>query len=156
MSRFQWSFSQFNQTAGQGVYLQDPWQDVGRHTHAVHCLPHNATLETGLKYVLHVRAWLSQDVYVTFISDPIVVDHSPPSLMKRKRVIESDVTCRTDVDYVTTEPDVTACWDGVFRDSDSPVARYQVWVGTAPYGKTYLFLMLSVHHYVLSLTVPNV
>ena len=94
-------------------------------------------LETGLKYVLHVRAWLSQDVYVTFISDPIVVDHSPPGLVKRKHVIESDVTCGRDVDYVTTEPDITACWDGVFRDSDSHIARYQVWVGSAPFGETF-------------------
>ena len=51
-------------------------------------------------------------------------------------VIESDVTCKKDLDYVTTEPYVTACWGGLFQDLQSPIARYEVWVGMSPFGKS--------------------
>jgi hypothetical protein len=36
---------------------------------------------------------------------------------------------------------VTACWEGVFRDSDSGVVRYDVWLGTSPHGQS-----LGVYH----------
>ncbi|KAK7092487.1 uncharacterized protein [Littorina saxatilis] len=140
VSRFQWSFSLFNKTEGDGVFVADEevWFDVGRNTDVIHCLPGSRVLQSGLRYVLHVRVWLSRDKYSTFTSEPVVVDQTPPKAMKRRTVIESGVTCKKDVDYVTTEPYVTACWNGVFQDPESPITRYEVWVGTARYGSDFL------------------
>ena len=145
--RFEWSFSFFNKSAGDGVFdaaTEPAWRDVGRDMNIVYCLPGNRVLEPGLSYVLHVRVWLSRDKRMTFTSEPVVIDPTPPKPMKRNKVIESDVTCKNDIDYVTTEHYVTACWGGVFQDSDSPVVRYEVWVGTSPYGKTARWCCLLV------------
>ena len=139
VSRFEWSFSLFNGSNGVGVFnatTERTWHDVGRDTSAVFCLPKNRVLESGLRYVLHVRVWLSRDESVTFTSEPVVIDQTPPKLTKRKKVIESDASCKNDIDYITTEHFFTACWDGLFQDSDSPIVSYEVWVGTSPYGKT--------------------
>jgi hypothetical protein len=138
VSRFQFSFGLANTTAGQGVFdvLTEPaWYDVGLNTSALHCLPGNRTLQPGQRYILHVRMWPSCDSHVTFTSQPMMVDHTPPQVRRGKSVIESDATCSTDFDYVTKQAfHVTACWKGVFRDSDSGVARYDVWLGTSPHG----------------------
>ena len=147
ISRFEWSFSLFNKSAGDGVFdagTEPAWRDVGRDMNIAYCLPGNRVLEPGLSYVLHVRVWLSRDKRMTFTSEPVVIDPTPPKPMRRNKVIESDVTCKNDIDYVTTEHYVTACWGGVFQDSDSPVVRYEVWVGTSPYGKTVRWCCLLV------------
>ena len=139
ISRFEWSFSLFNRSAGDGVLdaaTEPVWHDVGRDMNAVFCLPGNRVLKSGLRYVLHVRVWLSRDEYTIFTSDPVVIDQSAPKARRGKMVIESDVTCKKDLDYVTTEPYVTACWGGLFQDLQSPTARYEVWVGTSPFGKS--------------------
>ena len=122
ISRFEWSFSLCNQSAGDGVDATEPaWCDAGRDMNIVYCLPGNRVLETGLSYVLHMRVRLSRDKRMTFTSEPVVIDPTPPKPMKRNKVIESDVTCKNDVVYVTTEQYVTACCGGVFQDNDSPV-----------------------------------
>jgi len=73
---------------------------------------------------------------MTFTSAPMMVDHTPPQVRRGKSVIESDATCTKDFDYVNKKDfHVTACWDDVFRDSESGVVSYQVWMGTSPHGK---------------------
>ena len=139
VSRFEFSFSLANMSAGEGVFesgTEPVWYDVGHQMSAVHCMPGNRTLMSGKSYILHVRVWTSPDSHVTFTSPPVAVDHSPPQVKRGKSVIESDVTCALDIDYVTTERShVTACWDGVFVDTQSQVTKYQVWMGTSPHGK---------------------
>ena len=139
VSRFEFSFSLANMSAGEGVFesQEEPvWYDVGRQMTAVHCMPGNRVLMSGKSYVLHVRVWTSRDSHVTFTSSPVVVDHSPPQVGRGKSVIESDVKCALDFDYVTTkESHITACWDGVFLDPQSHVTKYQVWMGTSPHGE---------------------
>ena len=139
VSRFEWSFSLFNRSSGEGVFnptTEPAWHDVGRDTNAVFCLPGDRVLKTGQRYVLHLRVWLSRDEYVSFTSDPVVIDQTPPKPRRKNKVIESDVTCKEDKDYITTEPYVTACWGGLFQDFQSPIVRYEVWIGTSPYGKS--------------------
>jgi hypothetical protein len=139
VSRFQFSFSLANRTAGQGVFdvqTEPAWYDVGLNTSALHCLPGNRVLTPGERYILHVRVWSSRDSHVTFTSQPMMVDHTPPKVRRGKSVIESEASCAKDLNYVTKkEFYVTACWGGVFQDSDSGVVRYQVWLGTSPQGE---------------------
>ncbi|KAK7496778.1 hypothetical protein BaRGS_00011987, partial [Batillaria attramentaria] len=134
VSRFEWSFSLANKSEGEGIFnRQDEavWYDVGRNTSAVHCMPGKRVLKSGQGYILHVRTWLSSHEHVTFVSSPVMVDHTLPQIRRGRAVIDSDVTCTMDVDYVTTEPTVTACWDGVFRDAGSQITQYEVWFGTS-------------------------
>ncbi|KAK7483107.1 hypothetical protein BaRGS_00025675, partial [Batillaria attramentaria] len=136
VTRFEWSFSLDNSSAGDGIFntqTEAVWHDAGRNTSAVHCMPGRRMLQSGRRYTLHVRVWLSSEDHVTFLSLPIVVDHSPPQVRRGKRVFESDAACSRDFDYVTSEPSLTGCWDGVFRDAQSPITKYEVWIGTSPY-----------------------
>ena len=138
VSRFEVSFSLADMSAGEGVVdtqTEPIWSDVGRHLTTVYCLLGNRTLASGQGYIMHVRVWLSRDMFVTYTSAPVVVDHTPPQIRRGMAVMESDLTCTQDIDYVTSEiPAVTACWDGVFRDTQSPVVQYQIWMGTSPHG----------------------
>ena len=138
VSRFEVSFGLANMSAGEGVVniqTEPIWLDVGRHVSAVHCMPGNRTLVSRQSYIMHVRVWLSRDTHVTYMSSPVVVDHTPPQVRRGGRVFESDSTCTQDIDYVTREiSDVTACWHGMFRDTQSRVVLYQLWMGTSPFG----------------------
>ncbi|KAK7493717.1 hypothetical protein BaRGS_00015046, partial [Batillaria attramentaria] len=141
ISRFEWSFGLANMSAGEGVFFvqnETIWHDVGRNMDAVHCLPGKRVLNSGQRYILHVRTWLSSEDHVTVTSSPVVVDHTPPQVRRGGAVVESNETCLQDIDYVTTEPQVTACWDGVFRDPQSQVVRYEIWVGTSPYAEDFV------------------
>jgi hypothetical protein len=148
VSRFQFSFSLAHKSAGEGVFdvLTEPaWYDVGLDTTALHCLPAQRRLVSGLSYTLHVRVWPSPNTYTDFTSQPMMVDHTPPAVRRGKSVIESDASCSKDLDYVNREESyVTACWNDVFRDSDSGVARYEVWVGTSPHGRSQRLFKLSI------------
>lgn len=143
--RFEWSFSLANESAGEGVFdatTEKPWHDAGLNMTAVYCLPGRRMLQSSDGYVLHVRAWISRDSRVTFVSEPVVVDHSPPQRRRGRVVMDSDASCRADLDYVTNQPRVTACWKDVFQDAESAVWKYEVWVGTSPFGESagvYLF-----------------
>lgn len=137
--RFEWSYSLANMGAGEGVFdarTEKVWHDVGRNTTAVHCLPGRRMLQSHSSYVLHVRVWVSLEDRVTFVSEPVVVDHSPPQLRRGGTVMDSDAACQTDVDFVTNEPDITACWQGTFQDEESGISKYEVWVGTSPFGES--------------------
>ncbi|KAL8573303.1 hypothetical protein ACOMHN_032765 [Nucella lapillus] len=143
VSRFEYSFSLANMSAGQGVFdprTEPVWYDVGRRLEVVRCLPGNVTLSSGQSYVLHVRVWPSRDSHVTFVSAPAVVDHSAPSVRRGRAVLDSaDRSCSRDVDCVTAErSEVTACWTGVFADAQSGVVGYQIWVGTSPRASNHL------------------
>ena len=146
LSRFEVSFSLADMSAGEGVVdtqTEPIWSDVGRHLTTVYCLPGNRTLSSGQGYIMHVRAWLSHDTHVTYTSAPVVVDHTPPQVRRGRAVTESSLTCTQDIDYINKEiSDVTACWDGVFLDTQSPVVQYQIWIGTSPHG----LLMIVIDH----------
>ena len=146
VSRFEVSFSLADMSAGEGVVdtqTEPIWSDVGRHLTTVYCLPGNRTLASGQGYIMHVRAWLSRNKYVTYTSAPVVVDHTPPQVRRGRAITESSLTCTQDIDYITKEiSDVTACWDGVFLDTQSPVVQYQIWMGTSPHG---LFMITNSH-----------
>ncbi|KAK7101794.1 hypothetical protein V1264_020121 [Littorina saxatilis] len=152
ISRFQWSYSLANTTPGEGVFDTDTekiWYDVGRNMIAVHCLPATRMLQSQESYVLHVRVWMSKEEYVTFVSGPVYVDHSPPQLRRGHTVTESDASCQADVDFITEEPRVFACWQDVFLDGESEVAKYEIWVGTSPLADDFVKLTdvgLSANH----------
>ncbi|KAK7460765.1 hypothetical protein BaRGS_00038812, partial [Batillaria attramentaria] len=136
VSRFQVSFGLANTTFDEGLVFSTKskavWHDVGRNMNAVLCLPRKQVLDLGFKYVMNVRAWISSERHTTFISDPITVDHTPPQVTRGGSVLESTVNCSVEVDYITTETHFTACWNGVFREQESDISRYDVWVGSTP------------------------
>ena len=141
ISRFQWSFSLANESAGIGVLdtgSQPVWYDSGLRTSAAFCLPAPGALSAESGYVLHVRAWLTPDSYVTRTSAALVADHSPPVRRRGRSVKESDdASCSArDVDFFGDGAVLTACWAGVFSDGQSGVRGYEVWVGTVPFGKS--------------------
>ena len=153
VTRFEWSFSLNNMTAGEGVVdirTESVWRDVGKNTTAVYCLPGKRVLTSGQGYILHVRAWLSRDQFVTFTSLPIIVDHTPPQVKRGGAVVESVDACVTDIDFVTTEPYVTICWNGVFRDSQSPLSLFEIWVGTTRSGKSAFTFLSRLQKYSFS------
>ncbi|KAK7493722.1 hypothetical protein BaRGS_00015051, partial [Batillaria attramentaria] len=136
VSRFEVSFSLAGFTGNEGLVFnnqtQAVWNDVGRNLEAAFCLPGKTALVASMRYVLHVQVWLSSDSNVTFTSDPILVDHSPPKIRQRKQVLDSDPSCQRDFDYITSEPYVISCWNRTFSDVDSGIVRYEVWAGTSP------------------------
>ncbi|XP_070207962.1 uncharacterized protein [Littorina saxatilis] len=140
ISRFEWSFSLEDLPPGEGIFdplTESVWHDVGRHVTAVHCMPGSRMLESGLNYILHVRIWITGEDHVSFTSQPVRVDHSPPIVRRGKTVLDSDVTCKFDEDYVTTEPTITACWGDVFYDLESAVVSYEVWLGTSSFASNH-------------------
>ena len=145
ISRFEWSMGLHNQPVGEGVFdlrNENPWTDVGLQMKAVYCLPVNKTLISREKYVIYVRAWLSGDSYTTFNSTPIMVDHSSPSLVRGKTVLDSNELCRTDFDVIDWMDKITACWDRVFSEQQGTIVKYFLSLGTYPSG---MIVILSIY-----------
>lgn len=137
--RFEWSFSLANKSAGEWVFdaaTEKVWHDVGQNMTAVHCLPGRRMLQSHASYVLHVRVWVSREDRVTFVSEPVLVDNTPPQRRRGKVIKDSDALCQADLDFVTNEPHVTACWRDAFQDEESAISKYEVWVGTLPFGES--------------------
>ena len=142
--RVQWSFGLAGEDPGMGVMdppLQPAWHEAGPWARATFCLPPPRLLSSGSPYVMHVRAWLSHDSYVTQTSTPVKVDHSAPARRRGRRVLETTADCTRDVDIVRDEVTVTACWSDVFYDPHSGISSYDVWAGTSPFGMLCLCLL---------------
>ena len=158
ITRVQWSFSLASHPAGTGVFdplLEPLWYDAGPTTWTRYCLPDQRLLSAGSDYVLHVRVWLSESTHVTRTSLPVTVDHSPPARRRGKSVKKTvDAGCGQDVNIVSQQPTLTACWDGVFTDAQSGILSYDVWVGTAAFRKSFIvWLLFCIYHCVSIVTI---
>lgn len=136
--RFEYSFGiiKHGSVVGEGIYntsIENPWHDVGKRQNVFYCLQ-NGELSHGSHYVAFIRAWISSETYLTATSNPIVVDHTPPVLHKRRYIKDSTNPCEYDVDFIRINTSIFGCWEGVFTDDESGIEEYMVSLGTSPGG----------------------
>ena len=153
IKRFEWSLGIANEEYGEGIFdliTERPWMDVGKLKNGLHCLPVNRSLIHGDDYVVYVRAWVDFDTYLVFQSLPIKVDQTPPAVRKGRFVIDSDISCNADYDFIDWSNRMSACWNGVFHEPQGMIIYYETGLGTAPGGR-YLTRQNSVGTYDISL-----
>ncbi|XP_046562583.1 uncharacterized protein LOC124271470 [Haliotis rubra] len=142
IQRYEWSMGLLNEPFGAGIFKTNEesiWYDVGRRTDIVHCLPYGRALEHGDDYVIYVRAWYSDSEYRVFTSPSIRVDHTPPSVRRGRALKDSDSTCSRDFDvFDSNETVITACWQGLFQETQTSIEEYIVWAGVTKYGSDLL------------------
>ena len=147
IQRYEWSISEYGGNPGEGIFnipYEPVWYDNGKATDVVHCITDSIrTLKDETAYVAYVRAWYAYDLYETFTSNTIVIEHTPPQVVRGRYVFESTYSCTKDLEY-TTESDITICWNGVFRDTGSGIIHYELMGGTKPYGKRFQYLKIIV------------
>ncbi|CAC5378366.1 unnamed protein product [Mytilus coruscus] len=134
--RFEYSFGIKGAAIGLGVFnlsSENVWYDVGRRTEAFHCLLKTQLTHKTL-YVAYVKAWTSLDEYAIFESDPVIIDHTPPVIHKKHFVLDSLLSCDHDVDYITSNDSISACWMGVFSEDESYIKTIMVSLGTSQNG----------------------
>ncbi|XP_048259497.1 uncharacterized protein LOC124148456 isoform X1 [Haliotis rufescens] len=137
IQRYEWSMGLLNEPFGAGIFTagESTWYDVGKRTETVHCLPYGRALEHGEDYVIYIRAWYSDSEYRVFTSPSIRVDHTPPSVRRGRALKDSDSTCNRDFDiFHSNHSDITACWQGLFQETQTNIEEYSVWAGVTKYG----------------------
>ena len=137
ITRFEWSMGLKGHGVGVGIFDQQTqriWYSIGRQQNITYCLPHDKSLQNGQKYVVYVRVWYSFTEYKQFESQPIVIDYTAPHIRRGKMVMDSNEVCVTDFDVTTRRNPITACWGGVFQDSQSGIDSYVIQLGSTPYG----------------------
>ena len=110
------------------------WHIMEIQQNITYCLPHDKSLQNGQKYVVYVRVWYSLTEYKQFESPPILIDYTAPHIRRGKMVKDSNEICVTDFDVTTRRNPITACWGGVFQDSQSGIDSYVIQLGSTPYG----------------------
>ncbi|CAH1259452.1 Hypp2286 [Branchiostoma lanceolatum] len=140
VQRFEWSAGQQGKAAGTGVLdgTNDRiWYDVGLRTSAVLSLRRDRLqLEPHVRYVFHVRAWYSSDVYLDFHSDGVITDFTPPAVSRSKKVEDiPDVGYTEDTDVTTDASRVAVGWGNMFQEPEVGVAYFQVSLSSFPGGE---------------------
>ncbi|XP_066275498.1 uncharacterized protein [Branchiostoma lanceolatum] len=140
VQRYEWSAGQEGKAAGTGVFdlTNDRiWYDVGLRTSAVLSLRRDRPqLKPHVRYVFHVRAWYSRDVYLDFHSDGVITDFTPPTVSKSKKVEDiPDVGFTEDIDFTTETSRVAVGWKNVFQEPEVGVAYFLVSLSSFPGGE---------------------
>ncbi|XP_033747031.1 uncharacterized protein LOC117332255 [Pecten maximus] len=136
ITRYEWSIGQANMPVGTGIF--DPlhenlWHDVEHQISIVHCLRGERYLKHDTSYLVYLRAWISESVFIEFMSSPVHIDNTPPSIRMGRFIRENDGrSCEHDLDFTTTLDTLTACWGNVFTDPQSGIYAYLVSLGTTP------------------------
>ncbi|XP_062581992.1 uncharacterized protein LOC134243764 [Saccostrea cucullata] len=134
ITRYEWTVGLANESPGQGIFdlqKENPWTDNDLETTILFCLPAHKTLINKQKYILYVRAWVSQDEYAIFESKSITIKDTPPRVRKGKFISESrNKACGVDIEFAESQWKICACWKNVFSDADRLV--YSFSVGTSP------------------------
>jgi hypothetical protein len=149
VERYEWSMGLTGQPVGDGIFdlkNEIPWKDVGKRKQAVYCLSSfNSGLKHKTNYSVYVKAWYSFYSFAEFVSEPILIDHSPPQRRKGKNIKDSDLSCIMDYDFIDWMDTITACWDGVFVESQGTIIHYSISLGTTINGLfDILFFILNV------------
>jgi len=137
VQRYEWSLGVQNHDVGEGIFdlsLESPWNDIGRTQQFVYCLPTNKSLVHDEYYVVYVRLWYDLSSFSVFNSPPIKVDHTPPSVRRGRYIIEGDLACSKDFDFIDWTDSISACWANVFSEQQSRIIYYTVGFGTSPNG----------------------
>ena len=133
IERYEWSAGVKGMPIGDGIFdilNENVWHDLGMRNHMTYCLQGTDQLLHKHNYVAYVKAWYNDTRYRIFTSNPILVDLNPPSIKTGKQVQLMDGSCGLKASYVTSLTNITACWDGVFIDSQSGISSYLVSIGT--------------------------
>ena len=137
IKRFEWTAGINEQPYGEGIFdllKERPWMDIGKFQYGIHCLPLNRSLNQGMEYVIYVRTWVEEDMYLVFQSQPVMVDQTPPAIRKGRFVKDTDTTCTDDFDLIDWIDNIVACWTGVFQESQGIIVYYIIGLGTEPGG----------------------
>ncbi|XP_071092662.1 uncharacterized protein [Haliotis cracherodii] len=137
ITRFQWSIGEKGQNPGVGIFdfkTETVWREIEKRTRLIHCLPRGRSLQHGTEYIAQVKAWFSFSDYAVFQSHSFLVDHTPPAVQRAKSLLDSDGSCKKDEEYFSHGQTITACWEGVFNDTQTPLTGFEVWIGTSPEG----------------------
>ncbi|XP_078696223.1 uncharacterized protein LOC144924666 [Branchiostoma floridae x Branchiostoma belcheri] len=140
VQRYEWSAGQEGKAAGTGVFdlTNDRiWYDVGLRTSAVLSLRRDGPqLNPHIRYVFHVRAWYSGDVYRDFHSDGVITDFTPPAVSKSKKIEDIPAVGWTeDMDFTINTSGVAVGWKNVFQEPEVGVSYFQVSLSTFPGGE---------------------
>ncbi|XP_067670383.1 uncharacterized protein [Haliotis asinina] len=133
ITRFQWSFGEKGDTAVIDA-LNTMWRDIGKGSKIIYCLPHGESLHHGTEYIIYVKAWYDFSKFAVFQSDSILVDHTPPTVQRAKSPLDSDASCKMDMDFFDSSQTIVACWEGVFNDAQTSLKGFEMWLGTSPEG----------------------
>ena len=141
IKRFEWTLGIKDMPYGNGLFdsSERPWMDVGKFQNGIYCLPPNRSLEHRTEYLIYVKAWFAMDRYMVFESPSIMVDHNPPAIRRGSFVKDSDLTCKTDYDYIDWADKIVGCWSKVFNEVQGHIIYYIVGLGTRP-GCEYNFI----------------
>ena len=132
--RYEWSMGLKGDNYGAGIFNQlkeNVWYDVGKQKHVVHCLPNPRQLNHREEYVGYVRSWYNDHAYQTFISDPVIVDLTPPNVRRGSYIMESIDACITETDYLNDTYAFYVCWKSVFVEREGHIIKFSVQAGTS-------------------------
>ncbi|KAK3589130.1 hypothetical protein CHS0354_017096 [Potamilus streckersoni] len=134
--RYEWSIGVKGGKPGEDVFHvpeENPWTDVGKEMHVIHCLKYPKQFTHGKDYVIYTKAWYSSTSFKIYQSPSIKIDMTPPSVRKGKFIMDSLDNCKTDAEYMTSLTLLSICWAGVFQESDSSILKYELMAGITPY-----------------------
>ena len=154
--RYEWSVGENGGAPGYGLFdptTESVWHDNGIFRNIVYCLPSHKQLHHGQYYKLYVKAWVSENEYAIFHSNPLLIDLTPPMIRQGHSVIESESNneCQRDVDYVENSKPFKVCWGGVFFEKEGKIVTYEISGGTKPFGK-YEFIIIIIRSFFNILT----
>ena len=132
--RYEWSMGLRGDKYGAGIFdklTENVWYDVGKQKQVVHCLPNPRQLNHREEYVGYVRAWHSDHTYQTFVSDPVIVDLTPPSVRRGSYIMESIDACITETDYMNNTYAFYVCWKSVFVEREGHIIKFSLQAGTS-------------------------
>ncbi|KAK3101031.1 hypothetical protein FSP39_000383, partial [Pinctada imbricata] len=89
-----------------------------------HVALHNLNLQSGHIYYATIIAKDYANRTTTKISDPVVVDTTPP--------IKQDVAITIPQRHIVSKSEIEACWTNLFRDIESGIDSYEWSIGSEP------------------------
>ncbi|KAL5006990.1 hypothetical protein ScPMuIL_015796 [Solemya velum] len=107
-------------TSPGGVDIRD-YSDVGVTNHVTF---HNLTLQNGHSYYASVKGVDFVKREAIAVSAGIIIDDTPPVKSDRPVIIKGR--------HLTSTYAVSACWEGVFEDSESGIEQFSWAIGSRP------------------------
>ena len=133
---FEWSVGTEGSPPGTGlldVTSEQIWFSPGTSRSAIFTVSPEYPLNTGQKYVFHVRVWYNSTYSAVFSSAGVTVDPVGPQIVRGFRTREVRTLGSTaDVDYINSASAIDLYWLGVFY---ADVVQYIMAIGDTPAGK---------------------
>jgi len=133
---FEWSVGTEGSPPGTGlldVTSEQIWFNPGTNQSAIFTVSPEYPLNTGQKYIFHVRVWYNNTYNAVFSSAGVTVDPVGPQIVRgfqTREVRTSGLTA--DVDYINSDSAIDLYWFGVFH---ADTVQYVMAIGDTPAGK---------------------